>query len=215
MPLPTVGTYAGSYNATWAALPIGQVAPGGFRLRYMYDQKPIMYDSVGSSPVDALFMGLTMYIDFVCMESNQEAFKNALMAWPFDVNNIAGGLRGTTATAGYSIWRRSRPFIMTSCLPGTVDPLTITFPRTYLAPGFEVALDHSGVTERTVPMRLIVFPTNAFSTPGNSSSGQTLVGSYRNFQGLANQAAQAAAQAGEQPPNGCGANLYFVETLNA
>jgi hypothetical protein len=180
----------------------------------MYDQKTIMYDSVGTSPVDALFMGLTMYIDFVCMEYNQDAQRVARMAWPFDFNGIAGGKRGTVATAGYSIWKQSKAFILNACLPATVDPIAIVFPRTYLAPGFEVQLDHSGTTERVTPMRLIVFPTNAFSTPGNSTSGSTLVDSYRGLQGVANQAALAAAQAQELPPNGCGANLYFVETLN-
>lgn len=214
MPLPNFGTISGAYSATYAGLPVGQVALGGYRLRYSYDMKPINYDSVGSSPVDSLFMGLSMFIDFVCMEFKADANTIRMMSWPFDINNFAGaGKRGTTGPAGFSIFRQAKPFIMRACTPALVDPINIVFPKTYLAPGFEVAQDHSGTTERTIPMRLIVFPCDAVYT---SDSVDTYVkaGQLLGWEGIGNSTAMLNASLTFRPPQGCTNNLYFVETLN-
>jgi hypothetical protein len=211
--LPNFGTISGAYSATYAGLSVGQVAMGGYRMRYSYDVKPINYDAVGSSPVDSLFMGLSMFLDFVCMEFKADANTIRRMSWPFDINNWGGGLRGAVGPAGYSIFKQAQPFIMRACTPALVDPVTITFPKTYLAPGFEVSQDHSGTTERVIPMRLIVFPVDGTYTTDEVGT-YTKIGTLLGLEGIGNTSAMLTAAATFRPPQGCSNNIYFAETVN-
>lgn len=155
---------SGAYSATWNANDIGNVAIGGYKLRYSYLQKEINFDAVGLTPVDTLFTGLVMMLDFVCMQYSTVGILG--MSWPW--GDITGGLRGNVNAAGFSMWDAAKPFIMTSCSNAT-NPTSITFYKTILAPGFEVIQDHSGVQEKVVPIRLIVFPVaydgSGYATP--------------------------------------------------
>ena len=163
MPLDQTRVVSGAYSATWNALAVGNVALGGFKLRYSYLQKEINFDAVGLTPVDMLYTGMIMMIDFVCMQFNSAAIRT--MAWPVD--DGTGG-RGRVLPAGFSIWEAAKPFIMTACnesLTPSNNPRTMTFMKTFLAPNFEVIQDHSGVQERVVPMRLVVLPC-AYSGSG-------------------------------------------------
>jgi hypothetical protein len=152
MALDRTRVVSGAFSSVWNELDVGNVALGGYKLRYSYLQKEINFDAVGLTPVDALFTGLIMLIDFVCMQYSSEAISE--MAW-FMGDSTAG--RGRVKAAGFSLWDAAKPFIMTSCSM-TNNPTAMTFHKTILAPNFEVVQDHSGVTEKVVPMRLIVFP---------------------------------------------------------
>jgi hypothetical protein len=154
MALDRTRVVSGAFSSTWNALNVGNVALGGYKFRYSYLQKEINFDAVGLTPVDALFTGLIMLIDFVCMQYSSEAI--ASMAW-FMGDSTAG--RGRVNAAGFSLWDAAKPFIMTSCNSYN-NPTSMTFFKTILAPNFEVVQDHSGVTEKVVPMRLIVFPVS-------------------------------------------------------
>jgi len=214
--LSPFGTISGAYSAYWNGLSVGQVAVGGYRLRYSYDQKPITYDSVGSSPVDSLFMGLSMFLDFVCMEFKADAHTIRRMSWPFDITSPpaqGAPYRGATSAAGFSIWKAARPFTMVACNPDQVDPRSITFPKTFLAPGFEVAQDHSGTTERTIPMRLIVFPVSNNTTYGNGTAYTQIIAEGQAL-GNENFSNLLALNAGMLPPQGCSSNFYFAEVVN-
>lgn len=176
MPL-TTGITSGAYTATWNALAVGQVRPGGYKKRYGYESKPIFFDSVGMNAVDMLFGGIHMFVDFVCMDYNAAAINK--LRWPFH------NLVGTSPVSGYSIWEAAKPFVMTSCR-ADINPQTITFYKTYLAPNFDIELDYSGTTERILPMRLIVLPRQYVS-----GAGATVL------------------------PSGCSDIEYFIETLVA
>lgn len=155
MVLDTTKIVSGAYSSTWNALNVGNVAIGGYKLRYSYLQKEINFDAVGLAPVDTLFTGLVMMLDFVCMQYNSEAIRS--MGWPW--GDITSG-RGRVNPAGFSMWDAAKPFIMTACSGTNANPTSITFFKTILAPGFEVIQDHSGVQEKVVPVRLIVFPVS-------------------------------------------------------
>lgn len=152
MVLDRTRVQSGAYSSTWNALNVGNVALGGYKMRYSYLQKEINFDAVGLVPVDTLFTGLVMMLDFVCMQFSAEAIMS--MSWPW--GDITSG-RGRVSPAGFSMWDTAKPFIMTSCSAKT-NPTSITFHKTILAPGFEVIQDHSGVQEKVVPIRLVVFP---------------------------------------------------------
>jgi len=144
----------GSYSATWNALAIGNTEVG-FRKSYSYRGRNINFDAVGETPVDTIFAGITMTIDFVAQEYDAAAIDS--LRWPFHAT------LGTVAPAGLSLWTAAKPLILTSCVTG-VDPATITFYKTILAPDFQLDIDYSH-KERPVPLRLMVFPV-AYSQGG-------------------------------------------------
>ena len=159
MVLDTTRVVSGAYSSTWNALNVGNVALGGYKMRYSYLNREINFDAVGLAPVDALFTGLVLMLDFVCMQYSSAAIMS--MSWPW--GDITSG-RGRVNPAGFSLWDAAKPFVMTSCNAAT-NPTAMTFYKTILAPGFEVIQDHSGVQEKVVPIRLIVFPV-AYSGGG-------------------------------------------------
>ena len=143
----------GAYNATYNALAVGNTEIG-FRLSYSYRGRNINFDAVGETPVDVIFSGISITIDFVAQEYDAAAI-NALR-WPFDFNI------GSISPAGLSMWEEARPFVLTGCTSG-VNPQTITFYKTILAPDFDLDIDYSH-RERPLPMRLIVFPVRYSET---------------------------------------------------
>ena len=166
---------SGAYSAQWNAVTLGN-ANAGYRVNHSYQGRDIRFDSVGTTPVDTIETGLGMTIDFVLMEYDLAAVK--AIRWPFHP------VEGIKYTAGSSMWSLAKPLILTSCLTG-VNPQTITFYKTILAPNFGVEINFSGVMERMVPMRLHVFPV------GFDAGGYTI----------------------PTLPNGCGELVYF-ETTN-
>jgi len=137
----------GSYNATYNALAVGNTEIG-FRHSYSYQGRSINFDAVGGTPVDTIFEGIQMTIDFVAQEYDAAAI--GALRWPFNA------IIGTVKPAGLSMWQQAKPFILTGCTTG-VNPMTITFIKAILAPDFDLDIDYSH-RERPLPMRLIVFP---------------------------------------------------------
>lgn len=166
---------SGAYSATWNALAIGQFELGGIRERYNWQGKEIRFDSVGMSPVTMLFGGIVMAVDFVAMEYDAAAI--ATMRWPWHANT------GQVPPAGTDMWARAKPLILTSCR-ADINPQTKTFFKTILAPGYDVELDYSAVKERSVPIRLLVFPVKH----------------------------DAGGYATPAMPTGCLDNVYYTET---
>ena len=140
---------AGAYRGTWQAKVIGNIGQGGYKLRYNYSRKDIFFDAVGNVPVDSLFTGINMFVDFVVMQYNQAAIED--MAWPWKI------IRGVVPAAGVSMWDLAQPLVLTAC-DSTVNPSSITFHKTILAPDYDTIHNHSGTEERMIPMRLIVLP---------------------------------------------------------
>jgi hypothetical protein len=156
MPIPRDQIIAGAYTGTWNALAIGNIGLGGYKLRFNYSRKDVFFDAVGNVPVDSLFTGFNMFVDFVLMQYNKEAVET--MTWPW-------GVRGTTPAAGYSIWDRARPLVLTACeQDDTVNPKSITFIKTIIAPDYDQIHNYSGTEERMIPMRLIVLPVKYSGT---------------------------------------------------
>lgn len=184
MALDTTVVVSGAYTATWNSLAIGNVGLGGYKLRYSYLQREINFDAVGLTPVDQIFTGLVMMLDFVCMQYNYAAI--ATMSWPWSVSGMA--TKGTVKPAGFSMWDAAQPFVMTACCGSMANPSAITFHKTILAPNYEIVQDHSGVQEKMTPIRLIVFPV-AFNTTVSPVHSPV------------------------QRPAGCAGTTYYTETL--
>ncbi len=175
---------SGAYSATWNALNVGQLAIGGWKHRYSYLQKEVNFDSVGMTPVDVLFTGLIMVVDFVAMQYNEDAIQT--ISWPWSQSGMS--TRGTVKAAGFSMWDAAKPLIFTACCGTNANPTLITFPKTILAPNFEVVLDHASTQEKMVPLRMIVFPVQFGST------GTPIA-------------------AGPLRPTGCTGSTFFTETI--
>lgn len=143
----------GAYNATYNSLSIGNTEVG-FRKSYSYQGRDINFDAVGATPVDSIFDGLTLNIDFVCMEYDAAAID--ILRWPFHATI------GTLAPAGLSMWQLAKPLVLTSCTTG-VNPQTITFYKAILAPGYDLELEYSH-RERPVPLRMMIFPVKDGAT---------------------------------------------------
>jgi hypothetical protein len=184
MAIDPTAIVSGAYSATWNALAVGEIALGGWKHRYSYLQKEVNFDSVGMTPVDTLFTGLIMVVDFVAMQYNEDAIFT--MAWPWSISGMA--TRGTVKPAGFSMWDAAKPLIFTACCGTNANPTLITFQKTILAPNFEVVLDHSSTQEKMVPLRLIVFPV-AFNSTGTPVHTPV------------------------QRPTGCSGTVYFTETV--
>jgi hypothetical protein len=158
----------GSYSGTYNSLAIGNTEIG-FRVSYSYKGRNINFDSVGDTPVDIIFAGLNMNVDFVAQEYDAAAIDT--LRWPFDA------IQGNLSPAGLSMWLLAKPLVLTGCTTG-VDPQTITFYKTILSPDFNLDIDYSH-RERPLPMRLIVFPvkynSEGYATPELPSGCTDLV----------------------------------------
>ena len=152
------GTYASTYNG----LDTGNTEVG-FRKQYSYQGRNINFDAVGVTPVDIIFQGMRMTVDFVAMEYDAPAVDS--LRWPFHATP------GQLDPAGQSLWDLARPLILTACNVATV-PATITFYKTILAPEFDLELEYSH-RERPVPMRLMVLPVQFDAT--GAYAGATLL----------------------------------------
>jgi hypothetical protein len=156
----------GSYNGFWGGLAIGQVGLGGYKIRQTYNRRDINFDSVGMTPVDTLFMGVNLFVDFVVMQYNQAAIKS--MTWPWTVRNLSTGnqniVRGESPAGGASMFDYAKPLVLVACNT-ELNPSCITFYKTIIAPDFEQVINLSGVEERMIPMRMMVFPIAARESP--------------------------------------------------
>lgn len=139
----------GSYSATYNGFNIGNTEIG-FRHSYSYRGRNINFDAVGETPVDVIFSGMQMSVSFVAQEYDAAAIDR--LRWPFN------SLIGVTSPAGLSLWQAAKPLLLTGCATN-VDPETILFPKTILAPDFDLDIDYSH-KERPLPMRLVVFPVS-------------------------------------------------------
>jgi hypothetical protein len=156
----------GAYNGFWGGLAIGQIGIGGYKIRQTYNRRDVNFDSVGMTPVDTLFMGVNMFVDFVVMQYNEAAIK--LMTWPWTTRNLSNGaqtlVRGQTPAGGASMFDYAKPLVLVACNQD-LNPRCITFFRTIIAPDFEQVTNLSGVEERMIPMRMMVFPIAARESP--------------------------------------------------
>jgi hypothetical protein len=150
----------GSYSGVYDGLDIGETEVG-FRHSYSYNGRNINFDSVGETPVDIIYAGLNMNVDFVAQQYDADAIDD--LRWP--VNSIVG----TVAPAGLSLWTLAKPLLLTSCING-VNPRTLFFPKAILAPGFNLDIDYSH-KERPLPMRLIIFPVKYNADGYEGSAG--------------------------------------------
>jgi hypothetical protein len=137
----------GSYSGTYDGEDIGETEVG-FRHSYLYNGRNINFDSVGETPVDIIYAGLNMNVDFVAQQYDADAID--WLRWPFNF------IKGMVKPAGLSLWERAKPLLLTSCLVN-VNPRTLLFPKAILAPGFNLDIDYSH-KERPLPMRLIILP---------------------------------------------------------
>lgn len=151
----------GAYNGFWGGMYIGQVGLGGYKIRQTYSRRDINFDSVGMVPVDTLFMGVNMFIDFVVMQYNQTAIK--AMTWPWDKGNTS---RGVAPAGGAAMFDFAEPLVLSACNEN-LNPKCITFFKTILAPDYELVTNLSGVEERMLPMRLMAFPVNLGQSPSD------------------------------------------------
>ena len=150
----------GSYYGTYDGVAIGETEVG-FRHSYSYNGRNITFDSVGETPVDIIYAGLNMNVDFVAQQYVAAAIDD--LRWPFNF------IIGTVAPAGLSIWAIAKPLLLTSCVTG-VDPQTIFFPKAILAPGFSLDIDYSH-KERPLPMRLMILPVR-YNAEGYEGTGE-------------------------------------------
>lgn len=176
MPAGVDDIAVGAYNGTWNGLAIGNVGLGGYKKRYNYSRKDVNFDAVGNIPVDTLFTGLNMFVDFVLMQYHKPAI--ATMTWPWAVQ------RGNAPAAGKSMWNMAKPLVLTGCNTD-INPTSITFMKTIIAPDYEVIHNYEGTVERMIPMRLIVFPVK-YNASGYATPAR---------------------------PEGCADVAYFTETL--
>lgn len=147
------GIVKGSYSATWNSLDVGNTELG-FRKSYNYQSRPVNFDAVGQVPVDSIFTGVQMTVDFVAQEYSCPAIDS--MRWPF--SSVVGRL----SPAGQCLWDLAKPLVLTAC-NGTNVPQTITFIKAILAPDFDLELEYSHRL-RPVPLRFIVYPVQYDAT---------------------------------------------------
>jgi len=167
MPTLTTAVSSGSYSAEWGGVALGEVAPGGFKLSYSHQARMVYFDSQGTNAADAIMTGLTMTIDFICMQPNMPGIRN--LAWPFQVGVLGNTGRGVSSPAGRNIFDNAQELILTACNAEAgaagQDPKRLNFAKTFLAPDFNVVMEHSGTAELTIPIRLMVLPTSGATSP--------------------------------------------------
>lgn len=148
------GAYTGSYNA----LAVGNTQIG-FKTSYSYRARGIVFDAVGSTPVDMLFDGFDMKVSFVAQEWTAAAIDD--LRWPFHA------IPGELAPSGLSLWTLAKPLLLTSCDALNTLPATILFPKAILAPDYNLDVDYNHL-ERPLPMQLVVLPVKkagSYATP--------------------------------------------------
>jgi hypothetical protein len=128
--------------------------------------QPVTSDQTGDTLIDGIFSGVAMNLEFTLNEWNASAVK--WLTWFFSqkdplnatdaahATNLETSQWGRVDPAGSSLFQRAKPLILTSCFDG-INPKIITFPRTVLAPDFQVDTLFS-YQQRLLTLRMLVFP---------------------------------------------------------
>ena len=156
---------AGSYRATWAGLDLGTVSNQGINLRYRNSSIPVTADIAGELEVDRINSGTTATITMVLQDWNAQGLE-AMIWWMGTLKGFAGYNWGDVQSVGAKEWAVAKPLVLTAChvvggAPAasnpTIDPLSITFFKTIIAPDSDIDVLFS-FRPRFVTVTLTIFP---------------------------------------------------------
>lgn len=153
MPFGNESIIAGAYTATWNGVALG-IFEGDSGLPTLSHQ--IMAQNIdntslyGRALIDAVFQGMAVSFQMVCME-----YKAGTVAAAFPQNAVMGRM-GTVGRLHYASLAAALVMTAVAGTPAAASPATLTAPKTCLAPGVDVSLAFGPVV-RTVPLRLVSF----------------------------------------------------------
>jgi len=165
---------AGSYLATWNGLDLGLVAVGGYTLRYRNSSIPITADISGEAKIDGIYTGTRPSISMVLQNWNAQAIEPLIWWMGTQRSGFAGYEFGKTNGVGLKEFDAAKPLVLTACHQSggnataanpTIDPLSITFFKTLLAPDTDVDIIFSH-QPRFLPLTLDIM---ACSVAGSSN----------------------------------------------
>lgn len=149
---------AGAYRSTWNGFDLGLVSVDGHQLRYQNSAIPITADITGETVVDMIHTGTVPTITMTLQNWNAAAVE-MLTWWMGTGVGLDNYKWGVTDGVGLNMFNYAKPLVLTAChfdaalndgdggaavANPTIDPLTITFYKTILAPNqdLEILLSH-------------------------------------------------------------------------
>jgi hypothetical protein len=159
---------AGSYLATWNGLDLGLVSVGGYTLRYRNTSIPITADISGDTKIDGIYGGTQPSISMVLQNWNAAAIE-PMIWWMGTQDGFASYEWGKTNGVGLKEFDAAKPLVLTAChqsngVPSdanpTIDPISITFFKTLLAPDTDVDVIFS-FQPRFIPLTLNIMGVTA------------------------------------------------------
>jgi len=165
---------AGSYRATWGGLDLGTVSNQGINLRYRNSSIPITADVSGELEVDRINSGTSATVTLVLQDWNAQGLE-AMIWWMATLNGFASYSWGNVQSVGAKEWAAAKPLMLTAChangsnasaVNPTIDPLSITFFKTLIAPDTDIDVLFS-FRPRFVTVTLTIFPVQQVSSPND------------------------------------------------
>ncbi len=146
---------AGKYAITLGASTVGQTGNDTVRVSHQVFKEIITGDNFAETPQDAVFRGMSAFLQYTMLEYNATAAASAF--WPYgssypDMDTVIGTLDSANAAQT----------VMTalSGTPAAATPATLTFPLTILAPNFPVEILFAPMLRR-VPIRQQIYPNGS------------------------------------------------------
>lgn len=177
MPLKTApagmsSVISGAYRSTWGGWDLGLISTDGQQLRVRNTSIPITADITGDTVVDMIHTGTLPTITMTLQNWNAQAVE-PLTWWMGFGDGIAAYEWGVTDGVGQKMFDYAKPLVLTAChyqtgevsgplaSNSTIDPLSVTFYKTILAPDndIETLFSHRPrfvtVTLQILPVTLI------------------------------------------------------------
>ncbi len=179
------GPQTGNYTVTWWADAIG-LTKNGFNLRRQYFEDEITADLLGDTPIDGVWRGTSMFVDFELLEYGDGRAANLALAsshdvaisgetghWtapevlldPYAISAVLGGspttdfLQGRLVHVGRLQSTIAQALVFSESIVGAQFPRTITFLESYIAPGVDYSTLFANRL-RTLPISMKILPNN-------------------------------------------------------
>ncbi len=147
---------AGPYTVQYNGALIGQARD--VNIEHFADKQLITGDNFGTSPQDAVYQGMEVFVDMVMMEHNVATALDCF--WPYNDTDGVPGQVGRLDVAS----SLAKVMLLTAVVGTTAAtaPATLTAALAILAEGFPVRILY-GPAHREVPVRLRLYPDSANS----------------------------------------------------
>lgn len=148
-----MGFIAGAYDVSYNNSSVGKIADG-VTVEHFVNKQLITGDNYASTPQDAVYQGMEVFVEFTMMEYDNSYALDAF--WPYHATFGNIGNIGALDSSYWKVLLLNHATLGTGT-PAATQPTSFTADRAVLAEGYPVRLLYAPAL-RDVPIRLRLYP---------------------------------------------------------